>query len=312
MDEVGMKNVLGRFGQVLTRRSVRLTFGALACALALCGSSFKPLQPNSTSLGSMDITRPNLTEVTAVDARDDRGLYYIAYPVVKGDTVSEIADRFNVSLDTVISLNDIQAARSLQPRQILKIPSMAGILYTAKEGDTPTSVATTNKISTDRIIEANNLMKDELVPGRTYFLPDARLASFKLREISGDLFRWPVRGWITSWYGYRSDPFSGVRGFHNGLDIGVDSGTPVLAAMEGVVAETGYSAMSGNYILIAHHSGWSSFYGHMTSFSVKAGDRVVSGTRIGYSGNTGYTTGPHLHFSVFKNGRSVNPSNVLH
>ncbi len=312
MNEERRKALLARIGRILARRSTRIGLGALVCALVFSGSSFKPSQANSTSLGSMDIAVPNLAEVTSVDAKDDRGLYYSAYQVVKGDTAGEIADRFNVSLDTVISFNDIQAARSLRPGQILKIPSMAGILYTAKVGDSSATVAQTNKISADRVIEANNLMSEALEPGRVYFLPDAHLASFKLREIAGDLFRWPVRGWITSWFGYRSDPFSGTRTYHNGLDIGVDSGTPVLAAMEGVVAETGYSAMSGNYVLIAHHSGWSSFYGHLNSISVKAGQRLGSGSRIGYSGNTGYTTGPHLHFSVFKNGRAVNPANVLH
>ncbi|HET7839300.1 MAG TPA: M23 family metallopeptidase [Rectinemataceae bacterium] len=312
MDEARRTATLSRIGQVLSRRPFRLALGALACALVLGGSAFRTGEPNLTSLGSMDIARPNLAEVTSADPSADRGLYYTAYQVAKGDTASEIADRFDVSLDTVISFNDIQAARALKPGQILKIPSMAGILYTAKEGDSPASLALSNKISADRIIEANGLMSETLEPGRTYFLPDAHLASFRLREIAGDLFRWPVRGWITSWYGYRSDPFSGTRGFHNGLDIGVDSGTPVLAAMEGVVAETGYSAMSGNYILIAHHSGWSSFYGHLYSIGVKAGQRVAAGARIAFSGNTGYTTGPHLHFSVFKNGRSVNPSNVLH
>ncbi|HTX73800.1 MAG TPA: M23 family metallopeptidase, partial [Rectinemataceae bacterium] len=198
------------------------------------------------------------------------------------------------------------------PGQKLKIPSMAGILYTAKQGDTAETVAAANKISADRIIEVNRLMQETLEPGTTYFLPDARLASFKLREISGDLFRWPARGWITSYYGWRSDPFTGTRSFHNGLDIGVDVGTPVLAAMDGVVAETGYSSISGNYILVAHHAGWSSFYCHLSKILVKDGERVGLGERIALSGNTGYTTGPHLHFSVFKNGRSVNPYNVLH
>jgi murein DD-endopeptidase MepM/ murein hydrolase activator NlpD len=164
----------------------------------------------------------------------------------------------------------------------------------------------------DRIIEANGLMSEQVEPGRPLFLPDARLASFKLREISGDLFRWPVRGWITTWYGRDKDPFTGAPRFHNGIDIGVDMWTPVQAAMDGYVADTGYSSGLGNYILLSHHAGWASLYGHLQSVSVKRGQRVSLGTRLGYSGNTGYSTGPHLHFSVFKNGRAVNPANVLH
>jgi murein DD-endopeptidase MepM/ murein hydrolase activator NlpD len=242
----------------------------------------------------------------------DRGLYFTAYKVARGDTLSDIADSFDVSLDTVVSFNGIKNARSLQPGTLLKIPSMSGILYTAKEGDSASSVAAANGISADRVIEANGLMSDSLESGRRVFLPDAKLASFTLREISGDLFKWPARAWISDWYGWRKDPFSGARSFHTGIDIGVDTGTPVRAAMEGRVSETGYNSSFGNYIVINHHAGWMTLYGHLQSISVKEGQRVDSGQRIAYSGNTGYSTGPHLHFSVYKNGRTVNPYNVLH
>lgn len=253
-----------------------------------------------------------LADGLADEGRVDRGLCFTAYMVQRGDTLSGIADDFNVSLDTVVSFNGVKNARTLQPGKILKIPSMSGILYAAKAGDSATAVAAAHGISADRIIETNGLMSDALAPGRSIFLPDAKLASFTLREISGDLFAWPARGWISSWYGWRSDPFTGARVFHNGVDIGVDMGTPVLAAMDGVVAETGYSSGFGNYVVLSHHAGWQSLYGHLRTISVKDGQRVATGQRIAYSGNTGYSTGPHLHFSVFKNGRTVNPFNVLH
>jgi murein DD-endopeptidase MepM/ murein hydrolase activator NlpD len=242
----------------------------------------------------------------------DRGLYYSAYKVARGDTLSDIADEFNITLDTVVSFNGIKSARTLQPGKILKIPSMSGILYTVKAGDSASSIAAANGISADRIIEANALGSGSLKAGRHVFLPDAKLASFTLREISGDLFIWPARAWISDWYGWRKDPFSGSRSFHTGIDIGVDSGTPVRAAMDGTVSEVGYNSSFGNYILIYHHAGWMSLYGHLQSTAVKSGQRVAQGQRIAYSGNTGYSTGPHLHFSVFKNGRTVNPFNVLH
>jgi murein DD-endopeptidase MepM/ murein hydrolase activator NlpD len=78
------------------------------------------------------------------------------------------------------------------------------------------------------------------------------------------------------------------------------------------VVETGYSSSFGNYVLISHHSGWQSFYGHMNSIAVRSGQAVAIGQRIGYVGTTGYSTGPHLHFSVFKAGRTMNPTVVLH
>ena len=297
--------------QSCTTSRLLLVLFALSCSLLLPGSAARTVAPHLPAVGSMD-SRLDPGDADLRPPKDDRGLYYVEYTVQKGDTTSEIAEQYNVTLDTIISVNGIQQARALRPSQVLKIPSMSGILYTAKAGDTAQSVADANKISADRIIETNGLMSDELDAGKTYFLPDARLASFKLREISGDLFRWPARGWITSYYGWRSDPFTGTRSFHNGLDIGVDAGTPVLAAMAGVVAETGYSSISGNYILLAHHGGWSSFYCHLSKILVSDGESVGLADRIALSGNTGYTTGPHLHFSVFKNGRSVNPYNVLH
>jgi murein DD-endopeptidase MepM/ murein hydrolase activator NlpD len=293
----------------------------------LCGSVLSPALNARTqgvaAAGSMRSTEAGssggaqgggaeLAGESSAESRVDRGLYFSAYEVKRGDTLSGIADDFNVSLDTVVSFNGIKSARSLQPGTLLKIPSMSGILYTAKEGDSAAKVAAANGISCDRVIDANGLMSDSIDAGRVVFLPDAKLASFTLREISGDLFQWPARGWITSWYGWRSDPFTGARSFHNGLDIGVDLGTPVHAAMDGAVAETGYNSSYGNYVLVSHHAGWMSLYGHLQSISVKSGQRVAVGQVIAYSGNTGYSTGPHLHFSVFKNDRTVNPYNVLH
>jgi murein DD-endopeptidase MepM/ murein hydrolase activator NlpD len=307
-----IKNKIGTLVRGLAApRSLLMVFFALACTFAIASSSLRVSPPTLTSAGSMD-TNLDPGEASLVPPKDDRGLYYTNYVVQPGDTTSQIAEQYNVTLDTVISCNNIKAARALRPGQNLRIPSMAGILYTAKAGDTAQSVADANKISADRVIEINGLMTEALDPGKVYFLPDARLASFKLREISGDLFRWPAQGWITSYYGWRNDPFTGAREFHNGLDIGVDVGTPIRAAMEGIVADTGYSSISGNYVLIAHHGGWSTFYCHLSKILVGDGERVGLGEKIGLSGNTGYTTGPHVHFSVFKNGRSVNPYNVLH
>jgi murein DD-endopeptidase MepM/ murein hydrolase activator NlpD len=297
---------------VSSRRGFSVLLLVTASLFCILGSPVRP--PSAPALGGMDLRLLDLpaSQAPGTASGEDRGLFYSAYVVRPGDTLSAIAERYDISLDTIVSVNAVKNARSLQPGQILKVPSMSGVLYVAKAGDTVSKVAAENQVSEERLVEANGLMSAELRAGRILFLPDARLASFALREISGDLFRMPVRGgYFTSYFGYRSDPFSGARGFHNGLDIGVDSGTPVYAGMDGIVSETGYSTMSGNYVLLAHHSGWSSFYGHLKSVSVTGRQRVTAVTRIGYSGNTGYTTGPHLHFSVFKYGRALNPRNYL-
>jgi murein DD-endopeptidase MepM/ murein hydrolase activator NlpD len=319
---IGMKECLEALGRAIikrlaTRKGVAVSSTICFSLLLLLGSATSLHSPTAhtgiaansgvAAMGGAE----DLSDAAAAE-RVDRGLYFNAYKVKKGDTLSAIADDFNVSLDTVVSFNGVKNARSLQPGQLLKIPSMSGILYSAKAGESVAKIASANNISPDRVLEANGLGSDALEEARCIFLPDAKLAYFTLREISGDLFAWPARGWITSWYGWRSDPFSGSRVFHNGIDIGVDLGTPVRAAMDGIVSEVGYNSSFGNYVLVSHHAGWMSLYGHLESTSVREGQRVGAGQRIAFSGNTGYSTGPHLHFSVFKNSRTVNPYNVLH
>lgn len=245
------------------------------------------------------------------EAPPDEGLHYLVYKVRKGDTVSQIAEIYGVTVDSVVTFNRITNTRALSIGKYLKIPSMNGILYDVRANDSVESIAEAYKISGERIVEANGLSGGAIAPGLSLFLPDARLSSFTLREINGDLFRWPLRGWITSWYGWRNDPFTGSRSFHTGLDIGAAHGQTVVAAMEGVVSAVGYSTVAGNYILLSHHSGYSTMYAHLSSTLVKTGQRVSQSAPIGRVGSSGYSTGPHLHFTVNKYGRTLNPMTVL-
>lgn len=118
---------------------------------------------------------------------EDRGIYYTAYAIKAGDTVGDIAAAFDTSVDGVISFNNIQNTRALRVGQILKVPSMAGILVTAKEGDTVASLAATYEVDADRIIEANGLLSESLLADHIVFLPDAQLPSYQLREIDHGL-----------------------------------------------------------------------------------------------------------------------------
>ncbi|GAB1432292.1 hypothetical protein MASR2M29_09170 [Spirochaetota bacterium] len=276
----------------------------------------------AASLGAVDLKDAiTINDITsAVDDMDiikapnlpDQGLFYLVYKVVKGDTISEIASRYGVSTDSIVTFNDISNARALSIGKYLKIPTINGILYKTKDGDTAAALSESYSISQERIMEINGIGNEALQNGIMVFLPDARLSSWVLREISGDLFLWPIRGYITSWYGWRNDPFTGSRSFHTGIDIGAARGTPIKAAMEGTVSATGYSTVSGNYVVIRHHSGYSSMYAHLDRIDVKAGARVSQASVIGIVGSTGYSTGPHLHFTVSKNGITMNPMTVLH
>ena len=122
---------------------------------------------------------------------------------------------------------------------------------------------------------------------------------------------YPARGILTSGFGYRISPLSGTRRFHGGIDIGADTGTPVLAAAAGKVISAEYMGGYGYSILLYHGGGVSTVYGHLSGFAVSAGQNVKQGQTIGYVGSTGYSTGPHLHFEVRVNGVQQNPYNFF-
>jgi murein DD-endopeptidase MepM/ murein hydrolase activator NlpD len=118
---------------------------------------------------------------------------------------------------------------------------------------------------------------------------------------------WPVRGWVTSPFGNRISPFSGIRKFHEGIDIAAQTGTPVMAPADGVVVKAGFSTGYGNMVEISHGYGLKTVYGHNSRLNVKAGQRVKRGDIISYIGDSGSSTGPHLHYEVRVNSMPVNP-----
>jgi len=117
----------------------------------------------------------------------------------------------------------------------------------------------------------------------------------------------PVRGILTSGFGYRADPVSGERALHRAIDLSTAPGQPVLATADGIVLQAEPSGRLGNAIHIAHGFGYATRYGHLRRFIVAAGERVERGDVIGYVGNTGRTTGYHLHYEVRLDGQPVNP-----
>ena len=241
---------------------------------------------------------------------------YQTYRVKAGDMIGFIADAFDVTQDTIISVNNIKQSRLIQPGQYLKIPSMPGIIYTVKKnGETPQTIAEKYKVNAEKCASANYVSLDtELKAGTSLFVPDAELDWATRQEINGDLFKKPLhaRYWLSSNYGWRNSPFNaGARTFHGGIDMAVSAGTPIYAALDGTVTAVGYNATYGNYVIITHHSGYKTLYGHMKSTACRKGNFVYTNTVIGYVGSTGMSTGPHLHFTVYKNGKTINPLTVL-
>ena len=245
-------------------------------------------------------------------SEDELSLTYQTYRVKSGDMIGFIADKYDVTQDTIISINNIKQSRLIQVGQYLKIPSMPGILYTTKtKGETPSTIAEKYKVDAEKCALVNNISIDtELESGLQLFVPDAQLDWATRQEINGDLFRKPLhsRYYLSSYYGWRDSPFNtGKRSFHTGIDMACSTGTPIYPAMDGVVTAAGYNSTYGNYVIVQHHSGYKTLYGHLSATLVTKGEKVFTDTKIGKVGSTGMSTGPHLHFTVFKFGKTVDP-----
>jgi murein DD-endopeptidase MepM/ murein hydrolase activator NlpD len=121
----------------------------------------------------------------------------------------------------------------------------------------------------------------------------------------------PTAGWISSVYGHRNDPFTGAWVMHWGLDVSTNIGNPIMATADGIVIKVETDKYLGKNVTISHGNGFTTVYGHMSNFNVKAGQRVKRRDIIGYIGQTGKAAGPHVHYEVFRDGKRVDPRNFL-
>ena len=243
---------------------------------------------------------------------------FITYKVVAGDTVGAIAEKFGLKTATILSANDLDEEDVLKIGQELTIPAVDGVVVKIHSGDTLYDLADAYGVHIDEIIRANPdvdpdaLKIDEVIviPGATAEVrrqvASAR-GSANRPNVSRKLDYWPAVGPITDVFGWRVHPVYGTQNFHDGIDIGVPKGTPVRAASAGTVIMSSWYGGYGNAIKIDHGGGIVTLYAHLSSMSVAVGDKVSAGQTIGYSGNTGTSTGPHLHFTVMVGGSPVDP-----
>lgn len=122
---------------------------------------------------------------------------------------------------------------------------------------------------------------------------------------------WPAHGWLTGYFGGRSDPFTGEHGFHQGLDISTEKGDPVIATADGTVEAANYDGDYGNMVLLRHDFGLETRYAHLSAFKVKPGQAVKRGDVIGLVGSTGRSTGAHVHYEILANGKLLDPLSLL-
>ena len=272
------------------------------------------------------LLKPVAVDTTVADGKD----LLRQYRVRSGDTLTGIAHHFGVSMMTVWWANGLKSKDDLHIGQTLVIPPMNGVVVTVKDGDTLESIAKATGGDVQEITTVNGLERPDLIVGQTLIVPDVLGDSIAVpkprakpaaRQVTttkpssgstprpparytGGAFAWPVSGGYISQYFHYG---------HYGIDIAADYGTRVKAAAGGTVTFAGWKSNGGGYqVWIAHGSGLYTTYNHMSAVSVSRGQRVGRGQQVGRVGQSGWATGPHLHFEVWRGpiwdgGTRVNP-----
>lgn len=226
------------------------------------------------------------------------------YTVREGDSLSEVAEIFGVTANTIRWANDISSNTDIQPGMTLVILPIAGVRHIVKSGDSITSIAKKYEGDADEILSFNQLASaSDLVVGDTLIIPGGELHATPApaKEVKGGKgkaggtggagFTHPAPGSVKT---------QGIHGF-NAVDLAGSSGSTIRAAAAGevIVAKgSGWNGGYGNYIVVKHRNGTQTLYAHLSSLSVGVGSYVEQGQTIGGMGNTGRSTGTHLHFEV--------------
>lgn len=274
--------------------------------------------PSPSQVLSASDTQFTETVVAEHDYRDR----VIEYEVKQGDTVSTIAEKFGVSIDTIRWQNNLASQDSIKVGQILEILPVTGVSHKVNKGDSVYSIAKKYDVDPQVIVNYpfNTFVNDEtfeLAIGQTIIVPDGvkpeevQWSPVARRQITPDAgtvvasgnFIWPASGTITQnfvWY-------------HKGLDIANHAAPNILAADAGTVVVAGWpdGYGYGNRIVIDHGNGTRTLYAHLSKIYVSVGQTVNRGDAIGQMGSTGRSTGTHLHFEVIQGGVKINPLSVL-
>lgn len=256
-----------------------------------------------------DALLPEVGPSTAApDTVDNSNGQISTYIVRSGDTLAKIAEMFDVSVNTILWANDMTRASTLKVGQTLVILPISGVMHKVVSGDTLASIAKKYGGDVDEIAGFNDLVKaDKLVIGDTIMIPDGQVSSsIRPSSAANSTSRLISSAGGPAYVGYYIKPFingrrtQGLHGY-NGVDYGMPSGSPLYASAAGTVIiskNSGWNGGYGNYVVIQHLNGTQTVYGHMSGAIVSVGEKVMQGQTIGYSGNSGKSTGPHLHFEI--------------
>jgi len=270
------------------------------------------LNINPTGTGIREVA---IVDSTAIESNGGDGDVFVdlgksgtgqisVYIVRQGDTISEIAEMFGVSANTILWANDIKTG-SIKVGQELIILPISGVRHTVKSGDTIQTVAKKYKADVGDILSYNGLADGvKLKQGDIIIIPDGVISASQTSraKITGS----QIAGGYPVYAGYYLRPIAGGRktqGVHgnNGVDLAAPTGTPILAAAGGRVIVSrhgGYNGGYGTYVVISHSNGTQTLYAHMSRNNVSAGQSIEQGQVIGAVGSTGKSTGPHLHIEI--------------
>jgi murein DD-endopeptidase MepM/ murein hydrolase activator NlpD len=281
------------------------------------------IDPNPYSLADIapvdgDVLMPDMASSDSASSSDSGNTQVSTYVVQSDDTLSGIADMFDISIDTIKQANHL-SGNNIIPGQSLIILPVSGVLYTVVANDSLQKIAKKYNISSDDIMTYNGMTTtlSTLAIGQQLVIPHGQpSASESTSFLSSQSKKYkipsfePLLDAVWNWPSYPnyfSCPVPGARlsqGLHghNAVDLAIVKGTPILAAASGIVTISKSNGLwnggYGNFVMISHPNGTETLYAHMTSTAVSAGQQVVQGQVIGHVGSTGESTGPHVHFEI--------------
>lgn len=233
-------------------------------------------------------------------------LKFYSYKVKPGENFWVVLSKCSMDMDTLMTVNGLTSPFQVVPGTVLYIPNMRGVILPGEKKKEIYQVLAYEKIDI-RYVRTVNKSSD--LDKKFIFIPCGKISGVERSMFLGTAFLSPVReGRTTSGFGTRRNPFNSRRmEFHKGIDIGVPVGTKIHASRSGRIVFNGYEEGYGKLVILEHEFGYRTYYGHLSKGLAKVGDVVGPGQVIALSGNTGRSTGPHLHFEIRKNGQSMNP-----
>ena len=262
------------------------------------------VQSNRRRVHTLEKSRSDSIELIA------ESLTVYQYTPKNGEDILFLAARINIPYATLASFNRLNRSSALETGKPLLLPTSPGIFVSdAPQSDLEQLLASSRFPALESEYAEINTMAGAVF----YYFPGSEFNSTERAFfLNADYFRFPLSSFrITSSFGVRKNPVTGNIRIHEGIDLAAPAGTEVYAVRNGVVTETGYDPVYGNFVIIKHDNNWASLYGHLQRIGISLKSSVKAGTIIGWVGSTGQSTGPHIHFELRQNGRARDPDKLL-